>query len=380
MFEIIGIAAVVWFGWQVFKAIAGIAIKKTLFDSVDYAVRQGVPLGPAMVIIEQPEVVKTVRRDLAKGNRAFGALDIHEQYGHAIVALYSSTPKVENQNRTEQKVTSFQQPQVAEPRSSVVSGAAITAQTYEQSVAAYEREDYQIAFEGFKNLAEQGDASAQNNLGQMYVKGEGAARDPTQALNWWTKAAAQGYVDAQFNLGRLYAKGEGVSQDYQQAAAWYRKAAEQGEADAQFILGQMYAKGEGVPQDDQQVVAWYLKAAAKGHARAQFNLGVKFYTGAAGVSQDYQQAAAWYRKAAEQGHAGAQYNLGSMYYNALGVSKDVQMAYFWWLLSSAQGDKNATKGRDISEQQLSPDQRAATRGSVRKWEPKTAEQSSDATC
>ncbi len=35
----------------------------------------------------------------------------------------------------------------------------VQAQTFEQSVAAYERKDYKTAFTGFKRLAEQGDAA-----------------------------------------------------------------------------------------------------------------------------------------------------------------------------------------------------------------------------
>lgn len=55
-----------------------------------------------------------------------------------------------------------------------------------------------------------------------------------------------------------------------------------------------------------------------------------------------------------------------------------QSAYFWSLLASAQGDKNATKIRDLVERDLSPEQRAAAEASARNWMPKTAAQSSKA--
>ena len=43
--------------------------------------------------------------------------------------------------------------------------------------------------------------AAQYNLALMYYKGEGGARDPKQAVVWWTKAAEQGHADAQSFLG-----------------------------------------------------------------------------------------------------------------------------------------------------------------------------------
>ena len=83
----------------------------------------------------------------------------------------------------------------------------------------------------------------------MYADGEGVAQDYVEAAKWYRRAAEQGDDSAQFNLGRMYADGEGVAQDYVEAAKWYRRAAEQGDDSAQFNLGRMYADGEGVAQD-----------------------------------------------------------------------------------------------------------------------------------
>jgi len=52
------------------------------------------------------------------------------------------------------------------------------------------------------------------------------------AAAWFRKAAEQGDAGAQFNLGNMYDQGKGVAQDYAQAVEWYRKAAKQGYADA----------------------------------------------------------------------------------------------------------------------------------------------------
>ena len=80
--------------------------------------------------------------------------------------------------------------------------------------------------------AEQGHTDAQNNLGVMYLNGEGVAKDYSEAVKWYRLAAEQGSYQAQVNLGFMYATGKGVSQDYKEAYAWLHMAAAQGNSDA----------------------------------------------------------------------------------------------------------------------------------------------------
>ena len=91
-------------------------------------------------------------------------------------------------------------------------------------------------FEKTKELAENGNAKAQNNLGLMYHFGKGVEEDYSEAVRWFTKSAEQGDADAQYNLGLMYKKGKGVGADYAEAVRWWEKAAEQGDADAQYML------------------------------------------------------------------------------------------------------------------------------------------------
>jgi len=84
--------------------------------------------------------------------------------------------------------------------------------------------------------AEQGNATAQNNLGVMYANGRGVAKDDRSAVEWFQKAANQGYAAAQANLGEMYADGRGVAKDERKAVEWFQKAADQGLANAQENL------------------------------------------------------------------------------------------------------------------------------------------------
>ena len=77
-------------------------------------------------------------------------------------------------------------------------------------------------------LAEQGNAKGQCNLGGKYREGQGVARDDKQAVYWYEKSAEQGNATAQYNLGFMYARGRGVAQDDTLAHMWSNIAASTG--------------------------------------------------------------------------------------------------------------------------------------------------------
>ena len=63
----------------------------------------------------------------------------------------------------------------------------------------------------------------------MYAHGDGVPKDAVQAVSWYRKAAEQGNASAQANLGLMYYRGEGVPKDYVTAYMWRNLAAAQGE-------------------------------------------------------------------------------------------------------------------------------------------------------
>ena len=72
----------------------------------------------------------------------------------------------------------------------------VSAQTFDEAVAAYEQGDFATALRGFRSYVEQGDASAQLNLGVMYANGEGVPEDTVNAYAWFSIAAARGNTSA----------------------------------------------------------------------------------------------------------------------------------------------------------------------------------------
>ena len=104
--------------------------------------------------------------------------------------------------------------------------------------------DYKEAVKWFKLAAEQDSPKAINHMAVLYDNGGfGLTADHKKAVFYYRQAAEQGDADAQYNLGQNYIKGEGVSQDFKEALSWYQLAAEQGNASAMNDLGAMYGRG-----------------------------------------------------------------------------------------------------------------------------------------
>ena len=126
--------------------------------------------------------------------------------------------------------------------------SVVFADDLQDGLDAYDRKDYKTAYKLFLPFAEQGHASAQKNLGNMYRKGEGVPQDYKEAFKWYRLSAEQGDALGQTNLGMCYVYEIGVTKDDKEAVKWFKKAAEQGYALAQSNLGAQYDRGEGIPK------------------------------------------------------------------------------------------------------------------------------------
>ncbi len=197
----------------------------------------------------------------------------------------------------------------------LVADATTTASDLIQATPTRSRSTEDLLLE----LAQNGQAAAQHEMGTRLLEGRNMPRDPAQALNWFRKSAEQNYAPAQYRLGTLFEKGIGVTADSKDAALWYGRAAE------------------------------------AGHVRAMHNLGVLLADGIDG-KPDYVGAARLFRKAAEHGLRDSQYNLAVLHTRGLGVENNLVEAYKWYSLAGKQGDADAELKRDEIAQRLQPRQ------------------------
>ena len=263
----------------------------------------------------------------------------------------------------------------------------------EDGFAAYARGDFARAAQLWRPYAENGDARAQNFLGDLYFEGQGVKQDFRQALFWFKLAAGKGDAAARFNLGVAAEQGRGLPASLPQATAWYKqaaqagnapamlalarlalaadppdnegalrwtqKAADKGDPEAQDNLGTLYRLGKGVDPDLAKAREWYRKAGEQGYAPAENNLGMMYRLGAGGPP-DYERAFGWLHRAADHGIATAKFNIGAMYALGLGAAKDPVEAYVWYsrALSGADGPLRgeAQKSLMILKSQMKPDE------------------------
>jgi hypothetical protein len=126
---------------------------------------------------------------------------------------------------------------------------------------------YRLTFTDSATRRQTGDFWRKEYKGQ-YLPMVVAAASATDAVRLM---AEQGNAKAQNHLGNMYAAGRGLTKDSAEAAKWYRKAAEQGLADAQSTLGVMYAEGDGVARDEVEALVWFILAARGGDQDARKN-------------------------------------------------------------------------------------------------------------
>lgn len=185
-----------------------------------------------------------------------------------------------------------------------------------------------------KELARQGDISAQLYLGEIYSKGKIVPINFNESFKWYEKAAEQNNAEAQYNLALLsllqLEMDSGEKLTFKDSVNWMTKAAYQGYPPAEFQMGEMYYDGvdiDGVYIKQNYIMAfkWYKKAADKGDIVAQFYLAELYYNGT-GTVQSYFEAFNWLKKAAEAGDPHSQFRLGEMYYDGLGVRQNTNIA------------------------------------------------------
>jgi hypothetical protein len=88
----------------------------------------------------------------------------------------------------------------------------------------------------------------------------GTPQDYVQAVAHWRMAASKGLASAQYNLGTMYMNGLGLLQDHAEAFKLFQLAASQEYSPAQYSLGHIFENGLGVPVDLPKAVQLYQSA------------------------------------------------------------------------------------------------------------------------
>ena len=111
-----------------------------------------------------------------------------------------------------------------------------------------------------RTKADEGNAAAMVELGNMNKEGRATEQNYTEAVKWYGMVADQKDADALFSLGLMYFLGQGVAQNDAKAATFFKKAADFGNVDALVNIGSMYRDGRGVEKDYAKAIAYWTVA------------------------------------------------------------------------------------------------------------------------
>ena len=90
------------------------------------------------------------------------------------------------------------------------------AATVQDGYDALERGDVEQGIEIWRGLAEQGDTTAQLNMGQLYRLGNGVTANDEMAVRWYIKAAKGGSSIAKYNLVMMHEDGRANDADLEE--------------------------------------------------------------------------------------------------------------------------------------------------------------------
>ncbi len=185
-----------------------------------------------------------------------------------------------------------------------------------------------------------------------------------------TKAkAAKGDATAQAEIGALYLRGSGAIKNLKTAEALFKKSSLGGSAEGQFQLGEMLS---GYGRWEYKAAFDLFSVAAKhGHEGAAARLG-DFYADGTGVDRDDAAAAEWYRAAADHGSPHAMSQLGMMYATGHGVTQDFTEATFWLSLAAGLGNDKHQQQREEVSNALAGPQKEIVKLRLKDWRAKTA--------
>ncbi len=191
---------------------------------------------------------------------------------------------------------------------------------------AYNKQDFETAFELYKELADAGDSDAQTSLGFMYQNAQGCQKDEAKAVEFYTKAADAEQPYALFNLAILNMHGLcGLESNQFKAYELHLKAAIREVPPAMYEVALMLERGIGCEQNFSEAAFWYEEGAKRGHLESFNNLGALYKEGH-GVVQDDARTFICFSRAAEGGLAQGLYNLGLLYDQGIGCEKDADKA------------------------------------------------------
>lgn len=123
-----------------------------------------------------------------------------------------------------------------------------------------------------KNISDWDDNYSERNSSQLFDEEHLKNLEAVSTFETNIRRAEQGDSSAQLQVGVFYASGKGVEQNYFEAVKWLRRAAEQGNSEAQYLLSDCYYNGRGTDKNLDEAKKWCTLSANSGNMKARETL------------------------------------------------------------------------------------------------------------
>ena len=205
--------------------------------------------------------------------------------------------------------------------------------------------DASKAFHYYSLAAAQNDNIAINNLGSLYYSGIGTTADVAKAMELFEKAHELGKVEAAVNLAFLYMTENPRSIDSSKAMDLFMSAAKGNNPTAQFMVGYAYRHGFIFPKDYGKAFEYLQKSALAQFDEAQYQTALLYMEGL-GVPQNYGKAVTYLNAAVGQGHLKAMVTLAQILSEGRKYPRNIYKAHILYNLAAVLGAPNASINRD----------------------------------
>lgn len=181
----------------------------------------------------------------------------------------------------------------------------------------FEEANYKEAYAIYEQLANEGVAEAQKNLGFMYILGKGIMADAERGYKWMEKAAQNGDPVAMGIWADYLISNKNENTDFGEILSLYEKASMMGNTKTNY--GAMYLDGLGVEKDIDKAKEILTKSADEGNTASMILLGKLADDN---TQEGVDAAIDWYTKAANMGDSDAAYLMSKYVNRKLFTGKD----------------------------------------------------------
>ena len=151
-------------------------------------------------------------------------------------------------------------------------------------------------------LAKKNNAKAINELGKMYVKGDGVEQNAKVAYILFRRAAKLGHIGARCNMAMILQHGLLGYVDCFKAYRLYKSAADSGNVRGMYGAGYLKYKGIGTHQNYEKAIKLLKQGAEKHHSGCSLLLA-SYYANGYGEEQNLEESEKYLRQASRDGNS-----------------------------------------------------------------------------